>query len=214
MKEAFKESYLVFPTYLIFIVQKYNLTLDEMLLLMYFWNHSKDSFNVNSIKEILKLPEESILSSFQTLVSKKLIQIEMLKNEEGKTVEMVNLDGLYQELNEIYTNKERKNDEIDLFDVFEQELSRSITPMEYEIINSWLDKGFSKELILGALKEAVFSGTGNLRYIDKILFEWQKKGYRTVEDALKDKQNRYQQKKEQEPEELFDYNWLEDNEER
>ena len=47
--------------------------------------------------------------------------------------------------------------------------------MEYEIINAWLLKGFSEELVLGALKEAVYNGVSSLRYIDKILFEWQKK---------------------------------------
>jgi DnaD/phage-associated family protein len=82
------------------------------------------------------------------------------------------------------------------------------SPMEYEIINSWLDTGYDKELIISALKEAVFNGVFKLNYIDKILYEWNKKGIKTPNDIEKDKVN-YSKKKE-EKKELYDYNWLED----
>ncbi len=41
--------------------------------------------------------------------------------------------------------------------------------MEYEIIGAWVEKGFKEQLILEALKEAVYNGVTSLRYIDKIL---------------------------------------------
>ena len=80
--------------------------------------------------------------------------------------------------------------------------------MEYEIINGWLEKGFSEELVLGALKEAVYNGVSSLRYIDRILYEWQKKGYHNmteVEAGLTSNRP-----KEEKGMQLFDYNWLED----
>ena len=46
--------------------------------------------------------------------------------------------------------------------------------MDYEIINAWLSKGFSESLILEALDEAIKNDAPSLRYIDKILFEWNK----------------------------------------
>ena len=49
-----------------------------------------------------------------------------------------------------------------------------LSPMEYEIIKAWLDNDMSEELIKEALKEATFNGVSNLRYIDKILYEWGK----------------------------------------
>lgn len=80
--------------------------------------------------------------------------------------------------------------------------------MEYEIINSWIDSGYSEELIIAALKEAVYNGVFKLNYIDKILYEWGKKGIKSIQDIEKEK-TKFQSKKE-EKKELYDYNWLED----
>ena len=59
-----------------------------------------------------------------------------------------------------------------------------------------------------ALDEAVYNGVYKLNYIDKILFEWNKKGIKSREDKIKNDtefKNRKSEKKE-----LLDYNWLED----
>ena len=82
--------------------------------------------------------------------------------------------------------------------------------MEYEIISSWLENDYQEEIILLALKEAVYNGVTNLRYIDKILFEWNKKGIKTKEDVEKEKNN-FKNKKIQK-QELFDYDWLNEDE--
>ena len=75
--------------------------------------------------------------------------------------------------------------------------------MEYEIIGAYIDEGFREDLILAALKEAVYNGVTNLRYIDKILYEWQKKGIKEPDDLkIKNKKEKKQAK------EVFDYDWL------
>lgn len=72
----------------------------------------------------------------------------------------------------------------DLFSVFEQELGRLLSPYECEIISGWLDQDrYSEEIILFALKEAVFAGKLSLRYIDRILVEWSRNRVTTVEEA-------------------------------
>ena len=80
--------------------------------------------------------------------------------------------------------------------------------MEYEFINEWINSGMSEELIKEALKEATYNGVSNLRYIDKIIYEWTKKGYKTVEDVNK---NRYQKETKKENSDFFEYNWLDEN---
>lgn len=71
-----------------------------------------------------------------------------------------------------------------IFAVFEQEFARPLSPMEYETISSWIDEDrYSEELILMALKEAVFAGKLHLRYIDRILIEWSRNRVRTAEQA-------------------------------
>ena len=79
-----------------------------------------------------------------------------------------------------------------------------------ELIGSWIDSGYSEELIKCALKEAVYNGVSNLRYIDKILYEWKKKGIKNSDDVLKDKQN-FKKKTENKKTEMFDYDWLNEN---
>lgn len=69
--------------------------------------------------------------------------------------------------------------------------------MEYETINRWISSGVKEELIVEALREAVINNVRNLRYIDKIIYEWTKKTMRPKEES----------------EELFDYDWLEDTDE-
>ena len=82
--------------------------------------------------------------------------------------------------------------------------------MEYEIVKAWIDSGYSFEIIKEAVKEATFNGVSNLRYIDKILYEWNKKGIKTIEDVEKNRTKRQEEKKEKV--EVFEYNWLEDDE--
>ncbi|WP_244864938.1 DnaD domain protein [Xylanibacillus composti] len=74
--------------------------------------------------------------------------------------------------------------EKDVYFIFEKEFARPLTPMEGETIAGWLDAdGYPRELVLLALKEAVFAGKLNFRYIDRILLEWQRNRIRTAEQA-------------------------------
>ncbi|MNN67743.1 DNA replication protein DnaD [compost metagenome] len=71
-----------------------------------------------------------------------------------------------------------------MFVIFEKEFARPLTPMECETISGWVDEdGYPDELILLALKEAVFAGKVHFRYIDRILLEWSRNRVKTVEDA-------------------------------
>jgi len=71
-----------------------------------------------------------------------------------------------------------------LYSIFEQEFARPLSPMEYETITGWIERDqYPEPLIVLALKEAVFAGKVNFRYIDRILLEWQRNSIRTVEQA-------------------------------
>ena len=205
-----KEKMLVFPTYLVSIGKTYTLRLEDFLLLVYFWNYKEEAFDVLEIAKDLKLNENEVLVSFNRLLEKKLIKLDTLKDSAGKRTEIVNLENLYCILDESFKSEEKKEEQNDVYTIFETEFGRPISSMEYEIIRAWFEKGFSEELILGALKEAVFNGANNLRYIDKILYEWQRKGYKTMKEVNNHKFSR--NTKENFEKELFDYNWLDENE--
>ena len=72
---------------------------------------------------------------------------------------------------------------------------------------TWVTE-YNKEIVAEALKEAVYNGVNSFRYIDKILSEWHKKGLKTKDDVIRDKNNYRNKKKENV--EYFEYNWLED----
>ena len=70
-------------------------------------------------------------------------------------------------LENTYDEKEEEIKKEDIYTIFEKEFGRTLSSMDYEIINAWIDNGFSEELVIAALKEAVYNGVPNLRYIDK-----------------------------------------------
>lgn len=189
-------------------VLKQNCSLEEFILLIYFEDAIDKSFNVSLIEKATKMSESTILTVFNNLMSKKLITILSNKDIEGKRSEEVSLRPLYESILETKETLIKEETKIDIYASFETEFGRAISSMEYEIIGAWIEKGFKEELILGALKEAVYNGVTSLRYIDKILYEWQKKGYKCMNDI----KNNFLVKEEKNAPELFDYNWLDDNE--
>ena len=84
--------------------------------------------------------------------------------------------------------------------------------MEYEIIKAWLNNNISEELIREALKEAVFNGVSNLRYIDKILYEWGKLGIKTKEDVEKNRKKHNSKKNKEKVDIDIDWNWFDEGE--
>lgn len=71
----------------------------------------------------------------------------------------------------------------DVYSICEREFARLLSPMEIETINGWSDDGHSEELIKAALKEAVFANKLNIRYIDRILLDWQRNKIVTTDQA-------------------------------
>ena len=80
--------------------------------------------------------------------------------------------------------KQLENQEGLLYNRFEEEFCRPLSPIEAETLSMWIDQDHhSPELIMAALREAVVSSKLNFRYIDRILFEWKRNGVKTVEQA-------------------------------
>lgn len=207
--EFLTERRFTLSSHLIKIALQNHLSLIEFLLLIYFEDSTDKTLNVASICEALNLSEKEVLDAFNQLMALNLVELDTKKDHHNKHCEEISLIPLYKNLFENLEQKKQEEKKESIFDLFQKELGRNISPMEYEIINAWLEKGFSEDLVTGALKEAVYNGVSSLRYIDKILYEWQKKGYKSykeVEDGL------FKKRKEEQPTDLFDYNWLDDEE--
>ncbi len=202
------KDYIIRP-FLFKIVKDNNLSVIEFMLLIFLSNQEHPELDLNLINNVTSLTKEEILSAFSSLTKKGLIST-VIKKTEDRVIEEISLDGIYK-LAAININKDiEKKNELNIFELFEKEFSRKLTPMEYELINAWLNSGMNEAIIKEALKEATYNGVSNLRYIDKIIYEWNKLGYSTVEDIKNAKIKREEEKKE-ETTNFFEYNWLDEN---
>ena len=86
---------------------------------------------------------------------------------------------LYREF-QIYLSKEEEEKtskritEVleNIYKVFEELLGRSLSPVEISKIHEWISYGYSEQMIIDALKEALKQGKKSLRSVDKILLSW------------------------------------------
>lgn len=186
------------------------LTLEEFLMLTYFDNDFNAYLNIELLSENIGIELNKAYEIFNSLIKKKLITIETSKDMEGRMIEKVNIENFYNLIFEEKIEQKKEEKKTDIYSIFEKEFGRTITGIEYEIINAWLEKNYSEEMIIGALKEAVYNNVKNLRYIDKILYEWNKLGLKSMNDVNSHLAKR--EKEEKARKELFDYNWLDDYE--
>lgn len=198
---------------------KFKLSSDEFIFLMYLVSlGDKFLFDLDRVIIDLGVSKEEAMGCFSKLVDENLISLEVLKNKDGILEEWVVMDKFWTKALAFTIDKlndEKKDVDVTIYDKVQREFGRVLTPIEYEIIGAWLSSNISEELINEALKEAVFNGVNNLRYIDKILYEWGKKGYKTKDDVLNNK-NKWKEEKHEKKQpvkkDVFDYNWLEDDE--
>lgn len=202
---------IVINDYLIKIATKNNLSLNEFLVLAYFDNGFSDIFDIDEVSKVLGISQDSSLEAFNGLMVKGMVILESVKDYSGKYKEIVKLDGLYDSLVDDINKDSKESEKKDIFKEFESELGRTMSSTELEIINGWLVSGTPEDIILGALKEAVSNDVRNFRYIDKIIYEWEKKGFKNMEDVnaymtnRKENKNKEISKKDQE---LSEYDWL------
>lgn len=182
------------------------LDVNSLILLIYFINQkNKEIFDYKKILEDLSFSEKELLDAISILKEKKLVSIVMEKNESGILEEHIDITSFYEVIfSKLLDDETKENDKKDLYDCFEKEFGRTLSPMEYEIINSWLEQKIGEDLIIAALKETVFNGVNNLRYVDKILYEWNKKGIKKPSDIAAKEKKQAEEKNES----YFEYDWL------
>lgn len=192
----------IIPNYIVKNYEKIGLEGLDFIMLIYFINQRNNiTFDVNKIALDLNLDSSKVLEIINTLNEKNFISIEMKKNN-GVIEEYISLDLFYNKISSMLMENVSNEKETDLYSVFEKEFGRTLSPTEFTSINNWIENGISEALIKEALKEAILSGVHNIRYIDTILFNWTKKGYKKPEDVKRKKDD------EDEIVEVYDYDWL------
>ena len=190
------------PNYLIQNINKLDINLEEFILITYLINQGDNVvFDINKLSNDLNFESKKILELISSLNEKNYISIEMSKKN-GIIEEFISLELFYNKIISLLIENNKIEKDNDIFSVFEREFGRTLSPTELSTIASWHENNINDELIKEALKEAILSGVHNMRYVDKILFEWSKKGYKNIEE-IKRKPN-----VKEEFEEIYDYDWL------
>lgn len=204
-----KEKPIIIPRVLLTNYSKLNITAEELIILIYLMDKGNNIiYDINLFVKELSFTKRKVIELINNLVEKNILNITINKNRDNVSEEYLNLDMLYRKITNIILDKElpsSTNNE-DLFTIFEKEFGRTISPTEYEKINSWLNEDIDKTLIVEALKEAVYNSTTSLRYIETILYSWKKKGIKTKEDVNKER-IRYKKSK-NEVIEVPDFDWV------
>lgn len=200
MNTIFKNN-LVIPNILLENYSKLNMDEKELIFISYLMSYDKDIiFDINSFSNALKFDIPTLMNIIGSLTDKSLIEV-ITKNENNKLKEYIDISLIKNKLINLTLEEEPNNDNSKIYKKIENEFGRMLSPIECETIKYWLDSKISEELIEEALKEAVLNGVNNLKYIDKILVEWNKKGYKNRLDIKRKKDNN-------ENIDLFEYDWL------
>ena len=77
--------------------------------------------------------------------------------------------------NEAKNSETISNQLSNIFEKFQNELGRSLSPTEVSTIREWVSMGYTDEVIIDALKEAINQGKKSIKSVDRILLTWAKR---------------------------------------
>jgi DNA replication protein len=204
MAAAMREGSVSVPSLLLKLYRAMKLSdMEAMLLIHLFQFKEKESNDFPTPEELqgrMSATYESVLRALQRLLKEEMLQIDGETDPvSGVLSERYNLSPLYRKLAAAWIEDAKQSgassqqaakaaaapaENSDIFTVFEKEFARPLTPMECETVSQWIDRDrYPEELILFALKEAVFAGVIHFRYIDRILLEWSRNRVQTPEQA-------------------------------
>ena len=186
------------------------------------------------LSELFEVPEETISRKLKILKEKGYITIQyekcgcevknryirltkMLIDDYQKCQSTINKNVKENNIsNNIISNNNNDDDNNkinnkNIFDFFEENLGRTLAPIEFEKIKQW-EIDYNRELIDEALKRAIMNNKKNLNYINAILINWKTQGYNSLQEVKDNDINHFKESSNNKNIELFDYNWFEDEE--
>lgn len=109
---------------------------------------------------------------------------------------------------QLTTIEEYKNIE-DIISCINKKYARDVYPFEYEKIENWIEK-LNADLVGFAIDISIANDVKRLNYVEGILRNWLASGYKNRQDVL---EHERKTEKQEEPVELFDYDWINEKEE-
>lgn len=188
--DAFKSGNLVLPSALLLHFKELFPSSEDFLVWQFFYLQNTTALgdvSPSQIAEIIGKEVADVNQSISNLTENGLLQYRTI--ELNGEIELIfdaslafeRLDSLLDTQTPAATTPNSKNQLKDLVETFQQELGRLLTPFEIEDLSKTVkEDGIRADLIKEALREAVFNGKPNWKYIQAILRNWRHEGIQSV----------------------------------
>lgn len=188
--DAFKTGNLVLPSALLLHFKELFPSSEDFLVWQFFYLQNTTALgdvSPSQIAEIIGKEVADVNQSISNLTENGLLQYRTI--ELNGEIELIfdaslafeRLDSLLNTQTPVVTVPNPKNQLKDLVETFQQELGRLLTPFEIEDLSKTVkEDGIKADLIKEALREAVFNGKPNWKYIQAILRNWRHEGIQSV----------------------------------
>ena len=176
----------------------------ELLLIIQleaFAQHGEQFPSNEKIAANTTLSVSEVANLIQQLIDQNYLAIEQTTDSQNRIADNYSLKPLYDKLDEylnehVLVKDKRQQNSTKISDSlennplnriarqFEIEFGRYLSPIEREEIASWLNVDhYSPEIINLALREAVLSQAYSLKYVDRILLNWQRHNLKTSSEV-------------------------------
>lgn len=153
---------------------------------------------LDALGKAVRLRPNETYGVVNSLIKKKAIQLISIPDKQGKMVDQYDVTPLLQQLlahSGAATAKPVAQPAEDsgqkVFSQIEIEFGRPLSPIEQQTINDWLNVDhYEPALIALALREAVLNQAYSLRYMDRILLNWEKRNLKTAQQVQADQAKR------------------------
>lgn len=136
------------------------------------------------LAERCKMSSNDVLRYLEQLVQGGFLSIGERLDTEGTHSTYFDLRPLWRRIRQKDAGKSPYQDwRRDPVTLFEEEFGRPLSGLELDQIRQWLEEDRVPEwMIVEALREAVYANKFAFKYIDRVLFDWQKNHIRTKQE--------------------------------
>ena len=188
---AFQKGNIVLPSALLFHFHEIFSSSDDFLVWQFFYlqnTTATDDLEPTKIAESIGKTVSEVNRIMSQLTEQGLLQYKTIELN-GEIEAIFDASPALEKLDELLMSKTSQQAETessknvlkDLVETFQQELGRLLTPFEIEDLTKTIqDDRTNPDLVKAALREAVFNGKANWKYIQAILRNWRKEGITTL----------------------------------
>ena len=199
--EHYKSGNLVLPSALLFHYKDIFKSSDDFLVWQFFYLQNttkRDDLAPSQIANALGKSVADINKVISSLTSQELLDMKTIELA-GEIEIIFDASPVLEKLDQLLASQTSTNSEHQtepnhfkqLVDEFERELGRFLSPFELEDLEKSLrEDKTDPDLIREALKEAVFNGKTNWKYIQAILRNWHKEGITNLHQVEEKKRAR------------------------